>query len=49
MGARELLRRELLEAQREELIRRRDAGRLSDHDLRILVHRLDLQELHDGW
>lgn len=44
-----LLRRELLDAQREELIRRRDAGRLSDHDLRILVRRLDLQELHEGW
>jgi Na+/H+ antiporter len=43
-----LLRRELLDAQREELIRRRDAGRLSDHDLRILVKRLDLQELHEG-
>ncbi len=43
------LRRELLDAQREELVRWRDAGRLSDHDLRILLRRLDLQELHEGW
>lgn len=43
------LRQELLDAQREELVRRRDAGRLSDHDLRILERRLDVQELHEGW
>jgi CPA1 family monovalent cation:H+ antiporter len=38
-------RQELLDAQRDELIRWRDTGRLSDADLRTLERRLDVQEL----
>lgn len=37
-------RREVIEAQREELLRWRDAGRLSDSALRVLQTELDLQE-----
>jgi Na+/H+ antiporter len=36
---------ELLDAQREELLRWRDAGRLAEDDLRTLERRLDAQEL----
>lgn len=36
---------ELLEAQREELLRWRDAGRLAEDDLRALERRLDAREL----
>jgi CPA1 family monovalent cation:H+ antiporter len=39
------VRHAVLEAQREELVRWRDAGRLADPDLRILERRLDAQEL----
>lgn len=39
------LRQELLDAQREELVRWRDAGRLSDADLRKLERRLDVEEI----
>lgn len=39
------VRRLMLEAQREELLRWRMAGRLSDADFRILDRQLDLQEL----
>jgi CPA1 family monovalent cation:H+ antiporter len=39
------VRHAVLEAQREELVRWRDAGRLADADLRILERRLDAQEL----
>ncbi|MDQ8044626.1 MAG: hypothetical protein AAGC46_08340 [Solirubrobacteraceae bacterium] len=39
------VRQEMLDAQREELVRWRDAGRISDADLRQLERRLDVQEL----
>lgn len=39
------VRRAVLDAQREELIRRRDSGHLTDSDLRILELQLDAQEL----
>jgi CPA1 family monovalent cation:H+ antiporter len=39
------VRQELIDAQREELVRWRDAGRLADADLRELERRLDVQEL----
>jgi CPA1 family monovalent cation:H+ antiporter len=39
------VRQAVLEAQREELVRWRDTGRLADADLRILERRLDAQEL----
>ena len=38
------LRREVIDAQREELLRWRDAGRLPDASLRTLEHELDLEE-----
>jgi Na+/H+ antiporter len=38
------LRREVIDAQREELLRWRDAGRLPDASLRSLQHELDLEE-----
>jgi len=38
-------RRAVIEAQREELLRRRDAGRLTDAGLRILERELDLEEI----
>lgn len=38
-------RRAIIEAQREELLRRRDAGRLTDASLRILERELDLEEI----
>jgi hypothetical protein len=34
-----------LEAQREELLRRRDAGQLTDAGLRVLERQLDLEEI----
>jgi Na+/H+ antiporter len=37
-------RRAIIEAQREELLRWRDAGRLPDASLRVLQHELDLEE-----
>ncbi|WP_232323413.1 Na+/H+ antiporter [Catenuloplanes japonicus] len=37
-------RREMITAQREELLARRDEGLLSDHDLRILERELDHEE-----
>jgi CPA1 family monovalent cation:H+ antiporter len=37
-------RRAVIEAQREELLRWRDAGRLPDASLRVLQHELDLEE-----
>ena len=40
-----VLRQAIIDAQREELLRRRDAGRLGDDDLRRLERQLDLQEL----
>jgi monovalent cation/hydrogen antiporter len=39
------VRHAILDAQREEFVRWRDAGRLADSDLRILERRLDAQEL----
>ena len=38
-------RRAVIEAQREELLRRRDAGQLTDAGLRILERELDLEEI----
>ncbi len=38
------VRRVMIDAQRDELIRWRDAGRLPDSSLRILLRELDLQE-----
>jgi CPA1 family monovalent cation:H+ antiporter len=38
------LRRELLEAERRELLRRRDSGELRDADLRTLQRELDHEE-----
>ena len=38
------LRRQLLEAERRELLRRRDAGELRDADLRTLQRELDHEE-----
>ncbi|HKT02821.1 MAG TPA: sodium:proton antiporter, partial [Rugosimonospora sp.] len=38
------VRREMIAAEREELVARRDAGRLSDTDLRILESELDHEE-----
>jgi monovalent cation/hydrogen antiporter len=37
-------RRTVIDAQREELLRWRDAGRLPDASLRVLQHELDLEE-----
>jgi Na+/H+ antiporter len=37
-------RRAIIDAQREELLRWRDAGRLPDASLRVLQHELDLEE-----
>jgi Na+/H+ antiporter len=37
-------RRSVIDAQREELLRWRDAGRLPDASLRVLQHELDLEE-----
>jgi hypothetical protein len=37
-------RRAVIDAQREELLRWRDAGRLPDTSLRDLQHELDLEE-----
>ncbi|MDO8214080.1 Na+/H+ antiporter [Conexibacter sp. CPCC 206217] len=42
--ARGLLRRSMIDAEREELVRWRDAGRLPDASLRILQRELDFQE-----
>ncbi|MCU7723092.1 Na+/H+ antiporter [Actinoplanes sp. KI2] len=38
------VRREVIEAQREELLRRRDAGNLTDEGLRVLERELDHEE-----
>ncbi|HST40230.1 MAG TPA: hypothetical protein VLK58_12005, partial [Conexibacter sp.] len=38
------LRREMIDAERDELIRWRDAGRLPDASLRVLERELDYQE-----
>ena len=38
-------RREVIDAEREELLRRRDGGQLTDAGLRILERELDLQEI----
>jgi len=38
------VRREVIDAQRDELLRWRDAGRLSDDGLRVLERELDLEE-----
>ena len=38
------VRRSVLDAQREELLRWRDAGQLSDESLRVLERELDLEE-----
>jgi Na+/H+ antiporter len=40
-----MVRREVIEAQREELLRRRDAGNLTDEGLRTLERELDHEEL----
>ena len=46
--ARGLLRRSMIDAEREELVRWRDAGRLPDASLRILQRELDFQEGSPG-
>ena len=38
------MRRSVIDAQRDELMRWRDAGRLSDAGLRILERELDVEE-----
>ena len=38
------LRRQMIEAEREELLRWRDAGRLPETGLRALEHELDYEE-----
>jgi CPA1 family monovalent cation:H+ antiporter len=38
------VRRSVIDAQREELLRWRDAGRLSDEELRVLERELDHEE-----
>jgi CPA1 family monovalent cation:H+ antiporter len=39
-----MVRRNMIEAEREELVRWRDAGRLPDSSLRMLQRELDHQE-----